>query len=180
MGRHFEGIKKLRTLSHGSFYQPPTIFVFFHRYWLDVCPQNCIYSWIQALFVQLDQSAVKTEQLCRAWWRQKVSFVYAHNVCVLNNTSGPLCSTIIKQCGVRLHWRVLHWVLCCFSIFWIVSNIVFKSDTLATCEIFNLSERQVGLGSMTLSVSSAAPIAHLIQVLEAICTVEQKGSGLCD
>ena len=28
---------------------------------------------------KLHQSAVKTEQLCQAWWRRKVSFVYAHN-----------------------------------------------------------------------------------------------------
>ena len=64
-----------------------------------------------------------------------------------------------------LPWHFL-WVLRCFDIFSTISDVVFMADTLPTCT------------SPALSVSSAAPIAYQIQVLEVIGTVEHKGSGL--
>ena len=45
---------------------------------------------------------------------------------------------------------------------------------------YDLSEGQVSLTSQTLSISMAVPIAYRMWVLEAICTAEQKGSGLWD
>ena len=73
-------------------------------------------------------------------------------------------------------------VLHCFGVFWTVSDVVFrrgfKADILATCDFLDVSERQVSLTSLTLSVSVAVPITYWIRVLEAIGATEGKGSGL--
>ena len=67
----------------------------------------------------LTRVRVKTEQLCQAWWRRKVSFVspewHTHWVCYpvwkKHQTSWSclvhgLHDNTIKQCRVRLHWRL--------------------------------------------------------------------------
>ena len=54
------------------------------------------------------------------------------------------------------------WVLHCFGIFSTISEMVFKADILSTCTI------------PALSISSAAPIAYQIWVLEAISLVKHK------
>ena len=47
------------------------------------------------------QSAMKTEQLCRAWWRSKVSFVYAQNV---YPCSTPTWRTAKLSDQTHKHW----------------------------------------------------------------------------
>ena len=49
--------------------------------WVSPYQPKPRWSWVIRQKNQPHQSAVKTEQLCQAWWRQKVSFMYTHNLC---------------------------------------------------------------------------------------------------
>ena len=74
-----------------------------------------------------------------------------------NRLKAVLVFSSLKTCDDVLH---------CFSIFWIISDIVFKADILPTCVLFDLSERKISLTSQTLSISAAVLITYRIQVLQ--------------
>ena len=58
---------------------------------------------IEADFYKWTTTPVKTEQLCWAWWRRKVSFVYAHMSTLHTHTFEGLQSWVTKSHKHRIY-----------------------------------------------------------------------------
>ena len=69
-------------------------------------------------------------------------------------------------------YNIFFWVICCFGIFWTISDIAFKINILPTCDFFD---------TLVLQASSPASIAYQILESTAISSWNQPcrtGSGL--
>ena len=96
---------------------------------------------IQSLVVPTAEMVFLLIQICNSW-----------GSCALWISSQPLkefAQRQVESCIVFSEY-ICFWVLCCFGMFWTVSDMVFKTDILPTYEFFTW---QVSCVSSTLSVS---------------------------